>query len=41
MGNINQKMKIALLLITTVFINISCDQNVGKRDIEKSNIIEN
>ena len=38
MINMNKKINNLLLIIMCACFTISCDQNVGKRDIENNNI---
>jgi hypothetical protein len=35
MNNMNRKIKMIFLVILTTLVTISCDQNVGKRNMEE------
>jgi len=40
MKNINNKIKITILLILTLFIFSSCNQNVEKRNVPDKNLTD-
>ena len=41
MTNMNKKINTTILIIICAFAVISCDQNVGKRNVKNNTLLEN